>query len=60
MRRSARFAGARLFSRWFPSLRGGKYVVVVVVLERAPQNPWIVTAYMARKLVEGDVEWKRI
>jgi hypothetical protein len=30
VRRSALFAGAKLFSRWYND-RGGKYVVVVVV-----------------------------
>jgi hypothetical protein len=33
---------------------------VVVVTERGPaQRHWIVTAYIARKWVEGKVEWKR-
>lgn len=31
VRRSARFAGAKLFSRWYNDLWGGKHVVVVVV-----------------------------
>jgi len=60
VRRSPRFANARLFSRWFGSLRGGKHVVVVVVSE--PVNGyhhWIITAYIARKLAGGENEWKR-
>lgn len=60
VRRSARFAGARLFSRWYNDLRGGKHVVVVVVSSpSAGGRHWIITAYMARRLAEGEIEWKR-
>ena len=61
VRRSSRIRNARLFSRWFEWLRGGKYVVVVVISDQVPmERHWIITAYMARKLVRGgDVEWKR-
>jgi len=60
VRRSARFGSARLFSRWYTDVRQGKHVVVVVVSELGPaERHWIITAYMARKLAEGDVEWKR-
>ena len=60
VRRSARFAGAWLFSRWFELIRGGKFVVVVVVSDAAPQGRhWIVTAYLARRLTRGDIEWNR-
>ena len=59
VRRSVRFAGARSFVRWYDDLRGGKHVVVVVVTEAAAGRHWIVTAYLARKLAEGEVEWKR-
>jgi len=60
VRRSTRFANARLFSRWFESVRGGKYVVVVVVSQSGPDGRhWIITAYIARKLVEGEIEWRR-
>ncbi len=58
VRRSIRFGSAKLFSRWYTDLRGGKHVVVVVVCEFAPgERHWIITAYMARKLAEGEVEW---
>ena len=41
-------------------VRGGKFVVVVVVTEAGPAGRhWIVTAYIARKLVGGNVERKR-
>ena len=58
VRRSARFANARLFSRWFEDLPGGKHVVVVIVSDAAPgERHWIVTAYRARRLAEGGREW---
>ena len=60
VRRSTCFAGARLFSRWFESVRGGKHVVVVVVSGLDPgARHWIITAYLARRLAGGEVEWKR-
>lgn len=60
VRGSARFSSARLFTRWYADLRGGKYVVVVVVTETAPvARHWILTAYIARRLAEGDIEWQR-
>ena len=60
IRRSARFCSARLFSRWYSEVRQGKHVVVVVVSERDPsERHWIITAYIARTLAEGEVEWKR-
>ena len=58
VRRSGRLANARLFSRWFDSIRGGKHVVAVVLSEPSGRH-WMVTAYLARKLAEGVVEWKR-
>lgn len=60
VRRSARVGNARLFTRLYPDARGGKYVVVVVISDPARRtHPWIITAYMARKLHEGEVEWQR-
>ncbi|MCP4167094.1 MAG: hypothetical protein GY759_14575 [Chloroflexi bacterium] len=60
VRRSSRFGNARLFSRWFDSVRGGKHVVVVVVSDGIPDDrDWIITAYISRKLSGGTVEWKR-
>jgi hypothetical protein len=59
VRSSKRFGSARLFSRWYPDLRSGKHVVVVVVSAPAEGRHWIVTAYIARRLAEGAVEWKR-
>ena len=60
IRHSARLGNARLFSRWFPELRDGKYVVVVVVsVPTEPKRHWIITAYIARKLAEGEIEWRK-
>jgi hypothetical protein len=60
IRRSGRFASARLFSRWFDDLLGGKHVVVIVLCSSASDGRnWIVTAYIARSIAVGDVEWKR-
>lgn len=60
VRRSSRFGNARLFSRWYADVRSGKHVVVVVVSEQSQKRHWVITAYMARKLAQGEVEWKRI
>jgi hypothetical protein len=60
IRRSARFNDARLFTRWFDDVREGKHVIVVVVTDAAPnERHWIVTAYIARKLAGGVIEWTR-
>jgi len=60
IRRSARFNNARLFTRWFDNVREGKHIVVVVVTDPAPnERHWIVTAYIARKLAGGVIEWTR-
>lgn len=60
VRRSVRFGNARLFSRWYTDVKRGKHVVVVVVSEPdATNRHWIITAYLARRLIEGEVEWKR-
>ena len=58
---ASRFGNARLFSRWFESLRGGKHVVVVVVSDPVPTvRHWVITAYIVRKLAKGgDIEWER-
>ncbi len=60
VRRSARFANAKLFSKWHPDLLRGKNIVVVVVSEAGARGRhWIVTAYIAGILSDGEVEWKR-
>ena len=60
VRRSMRLSNARLFSRWYPDVRGGKYVVVVVVSDTVSgRRHWIITADMAREVAQGVVEWQR-
>jgi hypothetical protein len=60
VRRSTRMSAARLFYRWFEDVRRGKYIVVVVVSEAAPaERHWIITAYMTRRLANGEVEWHK-
>ena len=60
VRRSARFGRAWLFSRWYEDVRQGMHIVVVVVGEPEPnRRHWIITAYLARKLAGGEMEWKR-
>jgi hypothetical protein len=59
IRKSARLANARLFIREF-QIMGGKHVVVVVVTDTSPAHRhWVITAYAARKLTEGVIEWQR-
>jgi hypothetical protein len=53
IRRSRRFGSARLFSRWYDDLKGGK------VSAEAVGRHWIITAYIARGLAAGEVEWVR-
>ena len=61
VRLSARLRNARLFTRWFESVRGDKYVVVITVSDATPTHRhWFITAYITRKLGEGTVEWKKI
>lgn len=59
IRRSTRSSDSRLVSRWFPELRGGKHIVAVVVTDSASGRRWLVTAYISRKLVQGDIEWQK-
>jgi hypothetical protein len=56
IRRSRRFGDALLFSRWFEDILAGKFVVVVVITN---ERPWIITAYVCQKLIEGEPIWTR-
>ena len=60
IRRSGQADSERLFSRWYTDLGRGRHVVVVVVSHASePARHWIVTAYMARRLPTGGIEWRR-
>ncbi len=59
IRWSQRRASTLVFGRWYPLLLGGKHVLVVVVLDATGrQEPWIVTAFVARRWRTGDVAWR--
>lgn len=46
IRRSRRFANARLFSKWYDDLLNGKHLVVVVISDNMPRSRnWVVTDY---------------
>jgi hypothetical protein len=59
IRRSTRSATARLFSRWYSDIRQGRHIVVVIERTAEPERYWVVTAYIARRLAAGDIEWQR-
>jgi hypothetical protein len=60
VRLSSRHGNARLLSRWYDGLNGGKHIVIVVITEPIqPNRRWIVTAYLARRLAEATVDWMR-
>ncbi|MDP8908802.1 MAG: hypothetical protein M3N47_06725 [Chloroflexota bacterium] len=44
--------------RWFEDVRGGKHILVVVALDRPPVAS-AATAYIARRLSGGILEWTR-
>ena len=65
VRSDRRFPGTRLFSRWFDGLLKGKILVVAVVSDE-PESAgggvgrhWVVTAYPARRITQGVIEWSR-
>lgn len=62
VRVSQRDPNTRLFTRWFGTVKGGKYVVAVVVSEVGgePRRHRLGTAYITRRLGQGEaVEWQR-
>jgi len=60
VQRSIRMNAARMFCRWFAEVRQGKYVVVVVASEGAPRERHrSITAYITRRLTQGEMEWHR-
>ena len=61
VQRSLRMSAAHMFCRQFEEVRQSKYIVVVVVSESTPMaRHWIITAYITRRLANGEVEWRKI
>ena len=48
-----------LLTRWFSQLRGGRFIVVVVKYDHSAERFWLLTAYLARSLAGGEIEWQR-
>ena len=60
MRLSSHCHNTRLFTKWFDDIRQGKHLIVVVVSDFIPSpRNWIITAYIARKLTGGIIEWQK-
>lgn len=59
VRDSDRDPNALLFSKWFDSIRTGRYMVVVTVSDVPSSRYWIITAYTARKLAGGTSLWQK-
>jgi hypothetical protein len=59
VRSSDRDPTALLFSKWFDSIRTGRYMVVVTIGDVDSSRHWVITAYTARKLVGGKTIWQK-
>ena len=59
IRSSDRDPNALLFSKWFETIRGGRYLIVVVINAIQPEYSWIITTYTARKITGGQVIWTK-
>jgi hypothetical protein len=57
VRNDIRFQETLLISRWYPQINKGRYVIVAVVTEI--DRNFIVTAYTARKITQGEVIWTK-
>ncbi len=59
VRSSDRDPTALLFSKWFDSIRTGRYLVVVTISDVSASRHWVITAYTARKLTGGTPLWQK-
>lgn len=59
VRRSNRDENALLFSKWFSTIRTGRFLVVVVISKAEINRNWIITGYTARKITGGTIIWKK-
>jgi hypothetical protein len=57
IRQGSRSENTLLFTKWFDTIRTGRYLVVVTVSDDSPKRDWIITMYTARRLSGGDVIW---
>ena len=60
IRSSDRNENTLLFSKWFSTIRTGRFLIVVVVAEISSNRHWIITTYTARKITGGKTVWKKI
>jgi hypothetical protein len=59
VRNSDRDISAFLFSKWFSTIRTGRFLIVVVVSDTEINRHWIITVYTTRKITGGTVIWKK-
>lgn len=59
VRDSDRDPNAITFSKWFETVRTGRYLVVIVVYQAAIDRHWIITTYTARKITGGQIRWQK-
>lgn len=59
IRRSEKDLSAWIFSKWFTSIRTGRFLIVIIIAESDPTRFWIVTTYTARKITGGITVWKK-
>ncbi len=59
--RSLRMSTARVFYKKFDEISQGKFLAVVVVTESMRiTRHWIITAYITRRVADGEIEWSKI
>jgi hypothetical protein len=59
IRQSSRDTTALLFSKWFSTIRTGRFLIVVVVSQKELNRHWIITTYTARKITGGTIIWTK-
>ena len=61
VQQSASSRHVRLFSRWHTNLLNGKYVIVVIGSQTYPTTRhFVLTAYVADELQQGEIQWTRV
>lgn len=49
---------AMIFSKWFDTIKSGRYLMAVVVSAENPKRSWI-TVYTSRKMCKGEPIWTK-